>query len=61
MDDILSRLNKIEQLIIEQNSSTKEALNFKEACEYLEVSSSTGYSSSKDTTYSGRKEASDSG
>jgi excisionase family DNA binding protein len=43
MDDILLRLNKIEQLILEQNSSTKEALNFKEACEYLEVSSSHLY------------------
>jgi excisionase family DNA binding protein len=43
MDNILEYLKTIKQLIIEQNREQKEALNFKEACEYLEVSSSHLY------------------
>lgn len=43
MDEILSRLEKIEQLLISQTMLQKEVLNFNEAAEYLELSVSHLY------------------
>lgn len=43
MDEILKRLDKIEQLILSQNLVRKDVLNFNEACEYLELSQSHLY------------------
>lgn len=43
MDNILLRLDQIEQLIIEQSINNKEVLNFTEATKYLEVSASHLY------------------
>lgn len=43
MDEILVRLERLEQLIANQGINTKEVLNFNEACLYLELSSSHLY------------------
>jgi len=43
MDEILARLEKIEQLIQEQSLYAKEVLNFPETAKYLEVSHSHLY------------------
>ncbi|MCP9761479.1 helix-turn-helix domain-containing protein [Lacihabitans soyangensis] len=43
MDELLLRLDQIEQLILEQSINSKEILNFTEATKYLEVSASHLY------------------
>ncbi len=43
MDELLLRLDQIEQLILEQSINSKEVLNFTEATKYLEVSASHLY------------------
>lgn len=43
MDPILSKLVKIERLVEYQSINTKEILNFKEACVFLDVSGSHLY------------------
>lgn len=41
--DILEKLARIEELLIGQSLLQKEVLNFKEACQYLELSESHLY------------------
>jgi len=43
MDELLQRLERIELLLESQKLVHKEVLNFKEACEYLELSQSHLY------------------
>lgn len=43
MDEILKEIHELKQLIVEQNILKKEVLNFTEAAQYLEVSSSHLY------------------
>ncbi|PKP12059.1 MAG: DNA-binding protein [Bacteroidetes bacterium HGW-Bacteroidetes-4] len=43
MDEILKEIHELKQLIVEQNILKKEVLNFNEAAQYLEVSSSHLY------------------
>ncbi|MEX0966743.1 MAG: helix-turn-helix domain-containing protein [Bacteroidia bacterium] len=43
MDEIILRLDNLQRLIERQGIQTKEVLNFKEACEYLELSQSHLY------------------
>lgn len=43
MDEILKRLDKLEELIQSQSINQKEVINFCEACSYLEVSQSHLY------------------
>lgn len=43
MDEILIRLDKIEQLILNQNLLLKEVLNFNEGCAYVDISESHMY------------------
>jgi len=43
MDKIIKRLERLEWLIESQSIYTKEVLNFKEACQYLELSQSHLY------------------
>lgn len=40
---ILQKLNAIEAMVLQQNILSKKILNFKEACSYLGLSSSTLY------------------
>ncbi len=43
MDEIIKRLERLERLIESQSINTKEVLNFKETCQYLELSESHLY------------------
>jgi len=43
MDEIIKRLERLERLIESQGITTKEVLNFNEACQYLELSQSHLY------------------
>lgn len=43
MDEIIQKLDAIEQRLIEQNLLQKEIFNFNEACLYLDLSSSHLY------------------
>jgi len=41
--NIIEQLNRIEKLLMEQQTMQKQVLNFKEACAYLELSQSHLY------------------
>jgi excisionase family DNA binding protein len=41
--NIIEQLNRIEKLLMEQQTMQKQVLNFKEACTYLELSQSHLY------------------
>jgi len=43
MDEIILRLENLQQLIISQGINTKEVLNFNEACQFMELSHSHLY------------------
>ncbi|MBC5774356.1 helix-turn-helix domain-containing protein [Pontibacter sp. KCTC 32443] len=42
-NEVLEKLNRLEQMLATQTAQTKPVLNFKDACEYMGVSSSFLY------------------